>query len=69
MAGSLEDFLQNKTSSSSVRYVFYYLDGLDRRDTINFHISHRVVLSADEILFIEHGSVGLRLGVDGAHRF
>lgn len=40
---------------------------LDRRDAINLNISHRVVLSAYEVLFVKDGSVALR--VDRTHRF
>lgn len=42
---------------------------LDRRDAINLHISHRIVLSADEVLLVKHRRTVVGVGVDRAHRF
>lgn len=39
---------------------------LDRRHAVNLHISHRLVLSANEVLLVEHRCVCVR--VHGAHR-
>jgi hypothetical protein len=56
--------------NSSVRYVaqFTYVS-LDSRDSIDFNVSHRVCLSADEVLLVEDRRVGVGVSVDGAHRF
>lgn len=41
---------------------------LDGRDSIYLHISHRVVLSADKVLFVKHRGVCVGVSVDWTHR-